>query len=184
MGFQARLQQKYKDGARPALSSEFGIKNPMLIPALEKVVISVGAGELAKDQKTLQNMADTISIIAGQKAVITNAKKSVAGFKVREGFPVGIKVTLRKEQMFVFLDKLISIALPRVKDFRGLPRNGFDGRGNYNFGLTEQLMFPEVVYDQIIRTHGMNITIVTTAQDDKQAMKLLELLGLPFAKGK
>ena len=184
MGFQARLQQKYKDGSRPALSSEFGIKNPMLIPALEKVVISVGAGELAKDQKTLQNMADTISLIAGQKAVITNAKKSVAGFKVREGFPVGIKVTLRKEQMFVFLDKLISIALPRVKDFRGLPRNGFDGRGNYNFGLTEQLMFPEVVYDQIIRTHGMNITIVTTAQDDKQAMKLLELLGLPFAKGK
>lgn len=184
MGFQARLQQKYKDGARLALSSEFGIKNPMLIPALEKVVISVGAGELAKDQKTLQNMADTISLIAGQKAVITNAKKSVAGFKVREGFPVGIKVTLRKEQMFVFLDKLISIALPRVKDFRGLPRNGFDGRGNYNFGLTEQLMFPEVVYDQIIRTHGMNITIVTTAQDDKQAMKLLELLGLPFAKGK
>lgn len=184
MGFQARLQQKYKDSARSALSNEFGIKNPMLIPALEKVVISVGAGEWAKDQKTLQNMADTISLIAGQKAVITNAKKSVAGFKVREGFPVGIKVTLRKEQMYVFLDKLISIALPRVKDFRGLPRNGFDGRGNYNFGLTEQLMFPEVVYDQIIRTHGMNITIVTTTQDDKQAMKLLELLGLPFAKGK
>ena len=184
MGFQARLQQKYKDAARPALSSEVGIKNPMLIPALEKVVISVGAGDSAKDQKTLQNMADTISLIAGQKAVITNAKKSVAGFKVREGFPVGIKVTLRKEQMYVFLDKLISIALPRVKDFRGLPRNGFDGRGNDNVGLTEQLMFPEVVYDQIIRTHGMNITIVTTTQDDKQAMKLLELLGLPFAKGK
>ena len=184
MAFQARLQQKYKDSVRSALSSEFGIKNPMLIPALEKIVISVGAGDSAKDQKTLQNMADTISLIAGHKALITNAKKSVAGFKVREGFPVGIKVTLRKEQMYVFLDKLISIALPRVKDFRGLPRNGFDGRGNYNFGLNEQLMFPEVVYDQIVRTHGMNITMVTTAPDDKQAMKLLELLGLPFAKGK
>ena len=184
MAFQARLQQKYKDSVRGALTSEFDIKNPMLVPALEKIVISVGAGDSAKDQKTLQNMADTISLIAGQKALTTNAKKSVAGFKVREGFPVGIKVTLRKEQMYVFLDKLISIALPRVKDFRGLPRNGFDGRGNYNFGLNEQLMFPEVVYDQIIRTHGMNITIVTSAPDDKQALKLLELLGLPFAKGK
>ena len=184
MAFQARLQQKYKDSVRGAFTSEFDIKNPMLVPALEKIVISVGAGDSAKDQKTLQNMADTISLIAGQKALITNAKKSVAGFKVREGFPVGIKVTLRKEQMYVFLDKLISIALPRVKDFRGLPRNGFDGRGNYNFGLNEQLMFPEVVYDQIIRTHGMNITIVTSAPDDKQALKLLELLGLPFAKGK
>ena len=184
MAFQARLQQKYKDSVRGALTSEFDIKNPMLVPALEKIVISVGAGDSAKDQKTLQNMADTISLIAGQKALITTAKKSVAGFKVREGFPVGIKVTLRKEQMYVFLDKLISIALPRVKDFRGLPRNGFDGRGNYNFGLNEQLMFPEVVYDQIIRTHGMNITIVTSAPDDKQALKLLELLGLPFAKGK
>ena len=184
MAFQARLQQKYKDSVRGALTSEFDIKNPMLVPALEKIVISVGAGDSAKDQKTLQNMADTISLIAGQKALITHAKKSVAGFKVREGFPVGIKVTLRKEQMYVFLDKLISIALPRVKDFRGLPRNGFDGRGNYNFGLNEQLMFPEVVYDQIIRTHGMNITIVTSAPDDKQALKLLELLGLPFAKGK
>ena len=184
MAFQARLQQKYKDSVRGALTSEFDIKNPMLVPALEKIVISVGAGDSAKDQKTLQNMADTISLIAGQKALITNAKKSVEGFKVREGFPVGIKVTLRKEQMYVFLDKLISIALPRVKDVRGLPRNGFDGRGNYSFGLNEQLMFPEVVYDQIIRTHGMNITIVTSAPDDKQALKLLELLGLPFAKGK
>ena len=129
-------------------------------------------------------MADTVSLIAGQKALITNAKKSVAGFKVREGFPVGIKVTLRKEQMFAFLDKLISIALPRVKDFRGLARDGFDGRGNYNFGLNEQLMFPEVEYDKILRTHGMNITIVTTTNSDKEAFKLLELFGMPFAKGK
>lgn len=157
---------------------------PLSSPVIEKVVISVGAGELAKDQKVLQNVADTISLIAGQKAVITKAKKSVAGFKVREGFPVGVMVTLRKENMYAFLDKLISIALPRVKDFRGLSRDGFDGRGNYNFGLDEQLMFPEVEYDKILRTHGMNISIVTTAQNDKQAQKLLELIGVPFTKGK
>lgn len=179
-----RLKEKYNSTIKSALTKEFDIKNPMLIPALEKIVISVGAGESSKDEKILNNMADTISLIAGQKAVITNAKKSVAGFKVREGFPVGIKVTLRKENMYAFLDKLISVALPRVKDFRGLSRNGFDGRGNYNFGLTEQLMFPEVEYDKILRSHGMNITIVTTTNSDKEALKLLELFGMPFAKGK
>ena len=180
----SRLKDIYNETIKPALVKEFDIKNPMLIPALEKIVISVGTGEASKDQKVLQNMADTVSLIAGQKALITNAKKSVAGFKVREGFPVGIKVTLRKEQMFAFLDKLISIALPRFKDFRGLARDGFDGRGNYNFGLNEQLMFPEVEYDKILRTHGMNITIVTTTNSDKEAFKLLELFGMPFAKGK
>ena len=179
-----RLKAKYNEVVKPALAKEFDIKNPMLIPAIGKIVISVGAGESAKDQKQLQNIADTISLIAGQKAVVTDAKKSVAGFKVREGFPVGVKVTLRKENMFAFLDKLISIALPRVKDFRGLPKDGFDGRGNYNFGLDEQLMFPEVEYDKILRTHGMNIVIVTTTNSDKEAFKLLELFGLPFAKGK
>ena len=179
-----RLKAKYNEVVKPALAKEFDIKNPMLIPAIEKIVISVGAGESAKDQKQLQNIADTISLIAGQKAVVTDAKKSVAGFKVREGFPVGVKVTLRKENMFAILDKLISIALPRVKDFRGLPKDGFDGRGNYNFGLDEQLMFPEVEYDKILRTHGMNIVIVTTTNSDKEAFKLLELFGLPFAKGK
>ena len=179
-----RLKAKYNEVVKPALAKEFDIKNPMLIPAIEKIVISVGAGESAKDQKQLQNIADTISLIAGQKAVVTDAKKSVAGFKVREGFPVGVKVTLRKENMFAFLDKLISIALPRVKGFRGLPKDGFDGRGNYNFGLNEQLMFPEVEYDKILRTHGMNIVIVTTTNSDKEAFKLLELFGLPFAKGK
>ncbi|ASQ31210.1 50S ribosomal protein L5 [Campylobacter avium LMG 24591] len=179
-----RLKEKYSNTIKEALAKEFDIKNPMLIPAIEKIVISVGAGELAKDQKILQNIADTISLIAGQKAVITKAKKSVAGFKVREGFPVGVMVTLRKNNMFAFLDKLISIALPRVKDFRGLPRDGFDGRGNYNFGLDEQLMFPEVEYDKILRTHGMNISVVTSARNDKEAQKLLELFGMPFAKGK
>ncbi len=179
-----RLKERYSAEIKDALVKEFDIKNPMLIPAVEKVVISVGAGEEGKDNKIIQNIVDTISLIAGQKAVVTVAKKSVAGFKVREGYPVGVKVTLRNENMYAFLDKLIAVALPRVKDFRGLPRNGFDGRANYNFGLDEQLMFPEVEYDNILKTHGMNITIVTTAGDDKQAFKLLELIGLPFAKGR
>ncbi len=179
-----RLKARYSAEIKDALVKEFDIKNPMLIPAVEKVIISVGAGEEGKDNKIIQNIVDTISLIAGQKAVVTVAKKSVAGFKVREGYPVGVKVTLRDERMYAFLDKLIAVALPRVKDFRGLPRNGFDGRANYNFGLDEQLMFPEVEYDDILKTHGMNITIVTTASDDKQAFKLLELIGLPFAKGR
>ncbi|MBL0686210.1 MAG: 50S ribosomal protein L5 [Sulfurospirillum sp.] len=179
-----RLKAKYKSEIKDALTKEFNIKNPMLIPALEKIVISVGAGDDGKDSKILQNIVDTISLISGQKAQIKSAKKSVAGFKVREGYPVGVKVTLRNEQMFAFLDKLISVALPRVKDFRGLSRNGFDGRANYNFGLTEQLMFPEVDFDSILKIHGMNITIVTTAPNDKQAFKLLELVGIPFMKGK
>ncbi len=180
----ARLKEKYQKEVKPALQEEFGFKNSMLIPALEKIVISVGAGWAAKDAKLMQNIQDTISLIAGQHAVVTKAKKSVAGFKVREGFPIGVKVTLRGDRMYIFLDKLISIALPRVKDFRGLPRNGFDGRGNYNFGLDEQLMFPEVEYDNIMKTHGMNISISTTTENDKEAFKLLEALGLPFAKGR
>lgn len=138
----------------------------------------------AKDSKIMQNIADTISLVVGQKAVITTAKKSVAGFKMREGMPMGVKVTLRGRMMYNFLEKLIVIALPRVKDFRGVKRNGFDGCGNYSFGLNEQLMFPEVVYDDIMVTHGMNITIVTSTQSDKEAFKLLELLGMPFAKGR
>jgi large subunit ribosomal protein L5 len=177
------MKQKYNDIV-PALREELEIKNAMQTPKLEKIVISVGIGEEGKDNKLTQNMADTISLIAGQKAVITMAKKSVAGFKAREGSPSGIKVTLRGDNMYNFFDKLVSIALPRVKDFRGVPRKGFDGRGSYNFGLQEQLMFPEVVYDKIIKTHGMNITIVTSVQDDKQAFTLLEKLGMPFAKGR
>ncbi len=179
----SRMKQKYND-ITPALREELGIKNVMQTPKLEKIVISVGAGEEGKDSKLIANMTDTISLIAGQKAVIVNAKKSVAGFKAREGSPSGIKVTLRDENMYNFFDKLVSIALPRVKDFRGTPRKGFDGRGNYNFGLDEQLMFPEVEFDNIIKTHGMNITIVTSTDNDKEAFVLLEKLGMPFAKGK
>lgn len=179
------LKVKYNDTIKKQLQEEFEIKNVMQIPKLEKINISVGTGgDTARDTKLLQNMCDTISLIAGQKAVITQAKKSVAGFKLREGMNVGIKVTLRDKQMYNFLQKLISIALPRVKDFRGVPKNGFDGRGNYNFGLNEQLMFPEVVYDDILRTHGMNITIVTSTDNDKEAFRLLELMGMPFSKGR
>jgi len=177
------MKQKYNDIV-PALREELEIKNVMETPKLEKIVISVGAGEEGKDNKLIQNMADTISLIAGQKAVIVMAKKSVAGFKAREGSPSGIKVTLRGQNMYNFFDKLVSIALPRVKDFRGTPRKGFDGRGNYNFGLEEQLMFPEVVFDNIIKTHGMNITVVTSTDSDKEAFALLEKLGMPFAKGR
>ncbi|MRJ03393.1 MAG: 50S ribosomal protein L5 [Epsilonproteobacteria bacterium] len=177
------LKEIYKREVVPALKEELELKNPMLIPNLEKIVISVGAGEASRDSKLMQNIQDTISLIAGQRAVITRARKSEAGFKIREGMPVGVKVTLRGDRMWNFLQKLIYIALPRVKDFRGLPKSGFDGRGNYNFGLDEQLMFPEVDYDHIMKTHGMNITIVTTTESDKEAYTLLERLGFPFAKG-
>ncbi|MFP6128646.1 50S ribosomal protein L5 [Helicobacter pylori] len=176
------LKQFYQNEVRAKLAQELDIKNPMLLPKLEKIVISVGAGAYAKDMKIMQNIAQTISLIAGQKAVITKAKKSVAGFKIREGMAVGAKVTLRNKRMYNFLEKLIVISLPKVKDFRGISRNGFDGRGNYTFGINEQLIFPEVVYDDIMVSHGMNITMVTSTDNDKEAFKLLELLGLPFAK--
>ncbi len=178
----ARLKEKYL-ALKPELQKDLEIKNPMQIPALDKVVISVGAGFAMKDNKLIKNIEDTITTIAGQKASTVIAKKSVAGFKVREGMPVGVRVTLRGENMYNFVDRLVSIALPRVKDFRGVPRNGFDGRGNYNFGLQEQLIFPEISYDSIMQIHGMNITVVTTAESDKAAFTLLEKLGMPFTKG-
>jgi len=177
-----RLKEKYNNEIKKTLQEEFEIKNVMQIPALEKIVINVGAGEEAKDSKILQNVQDTISLIAGQRAVVTKAKKSIAGFKLREGFPIGVKVTLRGDKMYAFLDKLVSITLPRVKDFRGVPTKNFDGRGNYTFGLDEQLVFPEVKFDDIIKQHGMNITFVTTTEDDKQSFRMLELFGMPFAK--
>jgi len=177
----ARLFDRYKSEIKPALEEQFK-QNTMLTAALEKVTISVGTGEHMKDSKVIQNIADTISLIAGQKAVIVKSKKSVAGFKVREDMPVGVKVTLRASRMYEFVDKLCAIALPRVKDFRGLNKNGFDGHGNFNFGLQEQLMFPEVQFDDIIKTHGMNISITTTTDSDEQAFRLLELVGIPFTK--
>jgi large subunit ribosomal protein L5 len=179
----ARLLERYNNEIRPTLESEFP-QNKMLTAKLEKVSISVGAGFAMKDSKLMQNINDTISLIAGQKAVTVMSKKSVAGFKVREDTPVGVKVTLRGERMYEFIDKLCTIALPRVKDFRGLDRNGFDGAGNYNFGLQEQLMFPEVQFDNIIQTHGMNISIATSTSKDEEAFRLLELIGIPFTKGR
>ena len=178
----ARFKEKYL-GLKSELQAELDIKNPMQTPKVEKIIISVGAGFAMKDNKLIKNIEDTITKIAGQKASTVIAKKSVAGFKVREGMPVGIRVTLRGENMYNFLDRLVSIALPRVKDFRGVPRNGFDGRGNYNFGLQEQLIFPEISYDSIMQIHGMNITVVTTADSDKAGFALLEKMGMPFTKG-
>lgn len=178
----ARLKEKYL-GLKSELQADLGIANPMQTPKVDKIIISVGAGFAMKDNKLIKNIEDTITKIAGQKATTVIAKKSVAGFKVREGMPVGIRVTLRGENMYNFLDRLVSIALPRVKDFRGVPRNGFDGRGNYNFGLQEQLIFPEISYDSIMQIHGMNITVVTTADSDKAGFTLLEKMGMPFTKG-
>jgi large subunit ribosomal protein L5 len=178
----ARFKEKYL-GLKSELQADLGIKNSMQTPKIEKIIISVGAGFAMKDNKLIKNIEDTITTIAGQKATTVIAKKSVAGFKVREGMPVGIRVTLRGENMYNFLDRLVSIALPRVKDFRGVARNGFDGRGNYNFGLQEQLIFPEVSYDSIMQIHGMNITVVTTADSDKAGFALLEKMGMPFTKG-
>ncbi|CRF51465.1 LSU ribosomal protein L5p (L11e) [Helicobacter heilmannii] len=178
------LKSFYEKEVKGKLAEELNIKNPMLLPKIEKIVLSVGAGAYAKDMKIMQNIAQTLSLIAGQKAIITMAKKSVAGFKIRERMAVGVKVTLRNKVMYNFLEKLIVIALPRVKDFRGVSKSGFDGRGNYGFGLNEQLIFPEVVYDDIMVTHGLNIAIITSTNSDKEAFKLLELLGMPFAKGR
>jgi len=179
----ARLRETYNNTIRAQLIKDLDIKNSMLAPKLEKIVISVGTGFAMKDNKLMQNIADTISIIAGQRATIVHSKKSVAGFKVRENMPTGVKVTLRANRMYEFLDKLVNVSLPRMKDFRGIPSNGFDGQGNYNFGLDEQLIFPEVVYDDIMQVHGMNITFVTSTNNDKEAFQLLKLMGMPFAKG-
>jgi large subunit ribosomal protein L5 len=176
------LKQKYNDSIKTELKEELSIGNVMNVPKLDKIVISVGLGNDSKDTKYIQNVEDTITLIAGQKAVTTVAKKSVAGFKLREGMNSGVKVTLRGDQAYNFLEKMISIAAPRIKDFRGFNENGFDGRGSYNFGLTEQLVFPEVSYDDIIRIHGMNITVVTTSTSDAHAFALLNKFGFPFRK--
>ena len=179
----ARLLEKYKSEIKPVLESEFP-QNKMLTASLEKVTISVGTGFAMKDSKLMQNINDTISLIAGQKAVTVISKKSIAGFKVREEMPVGVKVNLRGERMYEFIDKLCSIALPRVKDFRGLERNGFDGAGNFNFGLDEQLMFPEVEFDNVIQTHGMNIAITTsTDKEDKILEKYCNKHSIKFFQG-
>lgn len=176
-----RLEIKYRDQVTPGLMKTFEYKNPMQVPAIRKVVISMGMGEAARDAKVMESLADGLTQIAGQKAVITRARKSIANFKLRAGMPVGCVVTLRRERMYEFLDRLISVAIPRIRDFRGLSARAFDGRGNYSMGLTEQLVFPEINYDAIPRIHGMNITIVTSAKSDEESRELLRLMGMPFA---
>ncbi len=178
-----RMQQRYVDEIKAKLQAEFGYTNVMRVPKLEKIVINMGVGEAAADQKKLDAAVAELTLIAGQKPVKTVAKKAIAGFKIREGLPIGCKVTLRKSRMYEFLDRLVTIALPRVRDFRGIPNGkGFDGRGNFAMGLKEQIIFPEIAYDKVTDIRGMDIIFVTTAQTDAEAKALLKLLDIPFAQ--
>ena len=178
----ARLTEVYKNEVAPALMSKFAYKSPMQIPRFNKIVINVGAGDAKDNSKVIDNIIDEITLISGQKAVPTYARKSVANFKLREGVKIGVKVTLRGERMYEFMDRLFTFALPRVRDFKGINPNGFDGRGNYSMGLKEQLIFPEIEYDKVDKIRGMDITFVTTATTDEEAKELLTLMGAPFAK--
>ena len=178
----ARLHDEYKASVAPALMNKFGYKSVMQIPKLDKVVINVGCGEAKDNSKVIDAIMRDLSIITGQKAVPCKAKKSVANFKLREGMPIGVKVTLRGDRMYEFVDRLFSAALPRVRDFRGINPNSFDGRGNYAMGVKEQLIFPEIEYDKIDKVRGMDIMFVTTAKTDEEARELLTLMGAPFAK--
>ncbi len=177
-----RLEEKYRKEVAPAIMKSLGLKNPMEVPRIEKIVISSCLPDAVQNSKVLNVAADEITAMTGQKAVITKAKKSLANWKLREGMPLGVTVTLRRERMWSFMDRLISVALPRVRDFRGMPSKGFDGRGNYNMGLKEQIVFPEINYDRVDKVRGMNITIVTTAKDDAQGKALLDNFGFPFRK--
>jgi large subunit ribosomal protein L5 len=178
----SRLQEKYENEVVQALMEKFGYKNIMEVPKLEKIVLNMGVGEAKDNTKVLDSAISDMQIIAGQKPVITRAKKSIANFKLRENMPIGCKVTLRKAQMFEFADKLMNVALPRVRDFRGASSKSFDGRGNYAIGIKEQLIFPEVEYDKIDKIRGMDIIFVTTAKTDEEARELLRFLGMPFAQ--
>ena len=178
----ARLKDYYVDTVAPALMKKFNYKSVMEIPKLDKVIVNVGAGEAISNSKVIDAIVNDITQITGQKPVICRAKKSVANFKLREGMPIGVKVTLRRENMYEFVDKLFNVAFPRVRDFRGINPNSFDGRGNYSTGIKEQLIFPEIEYDKIDKVRGMDINFITTAKTDEEAKELLSLLGAPFAK--
>jgi len=182
MAYIPRLKQEYKDRVVSALKEEFGYKNVMQVPKLEKIVLSRGVGAAVSDKKLIDYAVEELTKITGQKAVSTISKKDVASFKLRKGMPIGAKVTLRGERMYEFLDRLVTTALPRVRDFGGIKSTGFDGRGNYNLGVTEQIIFPEIDIDKVNKISGMDITFVTTAQTDKEAQSLLAELGLPFKK--
>ena len=176
----ARLKDRYDEEIAPALKERFGIENPMRIPRLEKIVVNMGLGEASQNSRALDGAMEDLAKITGQKAQMRRARKSIAGFKIREGMPVGARVTLRGERMWEFLDRLVSVALPRVRDFRGISPNSFDGRGNYALGLREQLIFPEISYDAIDTTRGLDVAVVTTTESDEEARELLRLLGMPF----
>ncbi len=178
----SRLKDIYVNEVAPALMSKFSYKSPMQIPKFDKIVINVGAGDAKDNSKVIDNVIEEITMIAGQRAVPTHARKSVANFKLREGVKIGVKVTLRGERMYEFMDRLFSFALPRVRDFKGINANGFDGHGNYSMGLKEQLIFPEIEYDKVDKIRGMDITFVTTANTDEEAKELLTLMGAPFAR--
>ena len=178
----SRYAEMYKKDVAPALMKKFEYKSPMQIPKFDKIVVNVGAGDAKENSKVIDSIIEEITMITGQKAVPTYAKKSVANFKLREGVKIGVKVTLRGENMYEFMDKLFNLALPRVRDFKGINPNGFDGRGNYALGLKEQLIFPEIEYDKIDKVRGMDIVFVTTAKTDEEARELLTLMGAPFAK--
>ena len=182
MSYIPRLKQEYKERVIKALSEEFGYKNVMQVPKLKKIVVSRGVGAAVADKKLIDHAIEEISNITGQKAIATMSKKDVASFKLRKGMPIGVKVTLRGERMYEFLDRLVTSALPRVRDFNGIKANGFDGRGNYNLGITEQIIFPEINIDKVNKIAGMDITFVTSAETDKEAKSLLTELGLPFKK--
>ena len=176
------LKKKYQDEVAPALMQKFGYKSTMQIPRIEKIVVNCGCGEARDNSKVLEAVVNDLSIITGQKPIITKAKKSVANFKLREGMPIGAKVTLRQDKMWEFLDRLFNVALPRVRDFRGINPNAFDGRGNYALGIKEQLIFPEIEYDKIDKIRGMDVVICTTAKTDEEARELLTQIGAPFTR--
>ena len=176
----SRMHEKYRKETIPALMKRFGWKNIMAVPKLSKITVNIGLGEASQNAKLLDTAAVELGQITGQKAMITRAKKSIANFKLRENVPIGCKVTLRGPRMYEFLDRLVNVALPRVRDFKGVPPKGFDGRGNYNMGLKEQIIFPEIVYDKVDKVRGMDITMVTTARTDEEAKALLTHLGVPF----
>jgi len=177
-----RLKEKYQKEVTPALMSKFNYKSIMEVPKIEKIVINMGVGDAVQNAKVLDNAVEELSLITGQKPVVTRAKNSIAGFRLREGMPIGAKVTLRGERMYEFFDKLISVSLPRVRDFRGISKKAFDGRGNYTLGIREQLIFPEIDYDKVSKVRGMDIVIVTTANTDEEARELLTAFGMPFQK--
>ena len=177
-----RLKERYENEISKSLMTKFNYSSVMEVPAMEKIVINIGVGDAVSNSKLLDEAVEELTIITGQKPVVTTAKKSIAGFKLREGMPIGCKVTLRGERMYEFLDKLVNISLPRVRDFRGVPKNSFDGRGNYTLGIKEQLIFPEINFDKVNKLRGMDIVFVTTAKTDEESRELLAQLGMPFHK--